>query len=98
MYECGYGVPEDQMMALEWYYEVVDYGYVKGWSDYTKGHIHIYGVGGLAQDLDVIYNWLHNAAQQGNVFAQFEVARVHFHGIYGPVDNLKGMEWTLKAA
>ncbi|KAG0059489.1 hypothetical protein BGZ89_000367 [Linnemannia elongata] len=97
MYRQGNGHQPDESTALYWFNRAIEHGDTNGWGFYTKGCIHLFGVG-VPKDSAKAHGWFLKAAWQGNIFAQGEVGILYYEGNGTPKDYSKAMEWLIKAA
>ena len=93
-YEHGHGLAMDIDAAARLFYAAAN----SSLNDYYSGD------GEAAQDLAI--EWLHSAAENGHIEAQFELATYYYDGFLKggseralwDTDKLKAVEWYLKAA
>ncbi len=77
MYHQGYGVAQNQGMAIQWYCRAA----VRGQPDamYWTGHMHENG-DGVLRDKDLAKAWYELSAQLGNPFAQLKLGQGYLRG------------------
>ena len=95
LYDCGYGVPEDNAEAVAWYRKAADQGSVIAME--CLGGLYCFGEGVL-QDYVQAATWFRKAAEQGSENAQLELGLLYHRGEGVTRDDAEAAEWFLKAA
>jgi hypothetical protein len=68
MYNNGYGVPQDNHTASNWYTQAAEQGYAE--AQYALGYMYNNGYG-VPENDKTAFNWYTKAAEQGNTDAQY---------------------------
>lgn len=66
-------------------------------SQYILGRAHKLGKGVARSDAEAV-KWIRQAAEQGYVLAEIDLANMYFQGAGVPADPKDGMQWLHKAA
>ncbi len=95
LYANGWGLPEDQELALRWYYKAAEQGHPA--AQFNLGVMHENGQG-IPADYKEAFRWYDKAARQGDADAQANLGRLYFQGKGTPRDKLLAYAWFSAAA
>jgi TPR repeat protein len=91
----GEGVPQDYMLAVEWFRKAAQQGNAKGQN--AMGTMYASGTG-VPQDYMQAIAWYRKAAEQGEMMAQANLGVMYDTGRGVPQDFARAAEWYRKAA
>ncbi len=91
----GEGVPQDYMLAVEWFRKAAEQGNAKGQN--ALGTMYASGTG-VPQDYVQAIAWYRKAAGQGEMMAQANLGVMYDTGRGVPQDFVQAAEWYRKAA
>ena len=95
LYANGWGVPQDQELALRWYYRAAQQGHPA--AQFNLGVMHENGQG-IPADYKEAFRWYDKAARQGDAAAQANLGRLYFLGKGTNRDKLLAYAWFSAAA
>ena len=95
LYVNGQGVPQDYVLAAQWYRKAADQGHAGAQHNlgglYNGGH-------GVLKDYVQAAQWYRKAADQGLADAQYHLGKLYVHGHGVPQDYVQAVLWNRKAA
>ena len=95
MYSSGTSVPQDYVMARQWYEKAAAQGYARGQNN--LGELYANGQG-VRQDYTKAREWFEKAATQGDALAQNWLGWLYANGQGVPQDYTQARQWYEKAA
>jgi len=95
LYAFGEGVPQDYLLARQWWERAAAQGDVMAQS--ALGELYADGLGG-AQDYTRARKWWEKAAAQGSAEAQYHLGGMYLFGLSVPVDFATARGWYAKSA
>lgn len=95
LYEMGHGVPQDYVMAREWYEKAAAQG--DAGAQFNLGGLYAKGLG-VPQDYTKASQWWEQAAAQNEPWAQYNLGTLYFRGQGVPKDYVRAYMWLYLAA
>ena len=95
MYENGFGVPEDDKIAVKWFKLAAEQGEAN--AQYNLGVMYEQGQG-VSQDYQTAMKWWGLAAEQGHTDAQYNLGVMYGKGQSAPPDSVRAHMWFDVAA
>lgn len=93
-----FGLNKDLEQAAYWYHQAIESGVDNEGVQFYIGCNYLVGESGFEQDYKKAEYWFKLSADQGNVLAQYNLARMYFNGEGVPQDKEKGMFYLKQAA
>ncbi len=95
LYSNGHGVPQDPVLAANWFRKAAEQGYAP--AQHNLGDCYHDGHGVPVDYAEAVY-WFRKASEQGSVEAMTTLGYSYLIGEGLAKDKDKGLEWFLKAA
>ena len=95
LYRKGRGVPQDDVLARQWYEKAAAQGQAK--AQYNLGTLYLNGEG-VPKDYHQAFRWFRLAADQGEALAQTKIAIMYDDGQGVPKDFVQAHKWYNLAA
>ena len=95
IHEFGFGVPQDDRLALEWYRKAADAGSAA--ARRAVGEFHLKGRGVPADAVEAA-RWFRRAADGDDLRAQYQLGQLYFDGTGVPRDYESAYIWFALAA